>query len=716
MNKLLLIALLFILVVLFFIFDAQQFLSLSYLKASQAQFAEWYAHYPWLVLGSFFVFYVAITALSLPGAAILTLAAGALFGLGTGLVLVSFASSIGATLAFLAARYLIRDQVQQRFAQPLQTINAGIAKEGALYLLTLRLVPLIPFFVINILMGLTRMPLRTFYWVSQLGMLPGTLVYVNAGTQLGKVQSTAEILSPALVGSLVLLALFPWLAKALVDYVKQQRIYQGWSKPKHFERNIIVIGAGAAGLVSSYIAAAVKAKVTLIEAHKMGGDCLNYGCVPSKALIKSAKIAHQIATAREFGVLATGQVDFKTVMQRVAQVIQTVEPHDSVERYTQLGVEVLQGYATLQDPWTVQVALHEGTTRTLTARNIVLATGASPVVPPIKGIEHSGYVTSETVWERLMQYEQIPQAVLLMGGGAISCELAQAFQRLGAQVTIIIRAKRLLSRDDEEVAVGVQQQLEAEGVKILTDCQWLECKQDQDALKSIVLQRQGEVFELPYELLICALGRKPRLEGFGLEALGLVTDPNLEVDDYLATRYPHIYVAGDVAGELQFTHVAAHHAWYATVNSLFGVFKRFKVDRRVIPRVMFTDPEVAQVGLTEQMAQQQGIAYEVSRFELAELDRAITEGQRGGFIKVLTPTKSDKILGVTIVSAHAGELIAEYTLAVKQGIGLNKLLGTIHPYPTWSEANKYVAGVWKKAHAPKHLLTLVEYFHQWRLK
>ncbi|WP_020560655.1 FAD-dependent oxidoreductase [Thiofilum flexile] len=712
MKKLLLVVVLFVLVILFFSFDGQTFLTLDYLKSSHLQFTRWYELHPWLVTGVFFLFYIAITALSLPGAALLTLAAGAWFGLGVGLVLVSFASSIGATLAFLVARYLARDHVQQRFARQLQALNAGIEQEGALYLLTLRLVPLIPFFIINMLMGLTRMPVRTFYGVSQLGMLPGTLVYVNAGTQLGKVQSTAEILSPALIGSLVVLALFPWLAKAIVNYWKRRQVYHGWSKPKQFERNLIVIGAGAAGLVSSYIAAAVKAKVTLIEAHKMGGDCLNYGCVPSKALIKSANVAHQVARAQQWGIMASGQVDFKAVMQRLAQVIKAIEPHDSMERYTELGVEVVQGRATLTDPWTVEVSLPDGSTCRLTARSIILATGASPVIPKIKGIEKSGYVTSETLWERLAQYEQIPSEIVIMGGGAIGCELAQALQRLGAKVTLIVRAERLIRRDDEEISLLVQQHLEREGVRVLTQCEWLAC--EQGAMNTVVLQQQEQILTLPYELLIFALGREPRLKGLGLERLGIEPDSPLAVDDYLATRYPHIYVAGDVVGEMQFTHVAAHHAWYAAVNSLFGIVRRFKVDRRVIPRVMFTDPEVAQVGLNEQMAQQQGITYEVSRFDLAELDRAITEGLRDGFIKVLTVPQSDKILGVTIVGTHAGELLAEYTLAMKQGIGLNKLLGTIHPYPTWGEANKYAAGVWKKAHAPRFLLKVITYFHQWR--
>jgi pyruvate/2-oxoglutarate dehydrogenase complex dihydrolipoamide dehydrogenase (E3) component/uncharacterized membrane protein YdjX (TVP38/TMEM64 family) len=711
MNKLFLISVVVVIIVAFSLSGGMEYLTLESLKASQIHLAQLYEQSPWLVLSVFFLFYVGVTALSLPGAAILTLAAGALFGLGTGLVLVSFASSIGATVAFLVARYLARDAIEKCFPTQLKTINAGITKEGSLYLLTLRLVPLVPFFLINLLMGLTQMRVRTFYWVSQLGMLLGTVVYVNAGTQLSKIQSLNQIVSPALVISLALLALFPWLAKSALGYWQRRKAYQGWLRPSVFDRNLIVIGGGAAGLVSSYIAATVKAKVTLIEAHKLGGDCLNYGCVPSKALIKSAKVAQQIRTAQKYGVQASVAVDFKAVMQRVREVIQAIEPHDSVERYTKLGIEVVQGYAHFKDPWTIEVTLNNQSTQTLTARNIILATGASPIVPNVRGIENSGYVTSDTLWEYLERCEQVPDNVVIVGGGAIGCELAQALQRLGANVTLVEKGERLLARDDSEVAAFIKDQLEQEGVRVLTQSTWLSCQQNPEY--SISIHYQNQVLQLRYDLLICALGRKPRLTGLGLEQLNIDTTKPLEINEYLQTQYSHIYVAGDVVGDMQFTHVAAHYAWYASVNSLFGMFKRFKVDRRVIPRVMFTDPEVAHVGLTETVAQAQGIAYEVTRYELNELDRAITEGHREGFIKVLTVPHKDKILGVTIVGAYAGEILSEWVLAMRQGIGLTNVLSTIHAYPTWGEASKYVAGEWKRQHVLRWLFKYSEQLHEW---
>ena len=715
MKKLMLFAGLGLLVVLFFAVDLDRYFTLEQLKTSQAQFATWQAAHPWLFAISYFLSYVLITALSLPGAAILTLAGGALFGLWQGLLLVSFASSLGATLAFLASRYLFRSSIEQRFSQQLTAINQGIGKEGAFYLFTLRLVPLFPFFIINLLMGLTQLPTRTFYWVSQLGMLAGTIVYVNAGTQLAQINSLSDILSPGLILSFSVLGLFPWFAKSILGLIQRQRVYAGFQRPQQFDRNLIVIGAGAAGLVSAYIAAAVKAKVTLIEAHKMGGDCLNYGCVPSKTLLKTAKLAQQIQQAEHYGLGNTQvQIQFQQVMQRVQQVIAEVEPHDSVERYMQLGVEVLQGYAKLLDPWRVEIKLSDGSSQHLTARSIILATGAHANIPALPGIENSGYVTSDTLWERFASLEQVPKQLVILGAGPIGCELAQAFARLGSSVTIIEKAERILAREDRAVAELAAQALQADGIQLLTAHQVLGFEQTPTS-KTVLVQTPEQTLAIPYDQVILALGRKARLTGYGLEELGIPTERTVLTNDYLETVFPNIYAAGDLAGPYQFTHVAAHQAWYASVNALFGQFKRFKVDYRVIPRVTFVDPEIASVGLTEQEAQAQQIAYELSRFEFAELDRAITEGTKTGFIQVLTVPGKDKILGVTIVGAQAGELLAEYVLAMKHGLGLNKILGTIHSYPTLAEANKYVAGHWKRQHSPERLLNWLARYHRWRL-
>ncbi|MBM3398416.1 MAG: pyridine nucleotide-disulfide oxidoreductase, partial [Betaproteobacteria bacterium] len=660
--------------------------------------------------------YVLATALSIPGAVIITLAGGAVFGLWWGLLIVSFASTLGATLAFLASRFVLREWVEARLGQRLADVNAGIDKEGAFYLFTLRLIPLLPFFLINLLMGLTRMKTWTYYWVSQLGMLAGTAVYVNAGTQLAQLDSVQGILSPSLWGSLVLLGIFPLLARRVVAAIQKRKVYARWARvrPKTFDRNLIVIGGGAAGLVSAYIAAAVKAKVTLIEAHKMGGDCLNYGCVPSKALIRSAKMAHQMRHGAKYGLSDTVPTfSFKAVMQRVHDVVRAIEPHDSAERYTRMGVEVLQGYAKLVNPWTVEVALNDGTRQRLTARSIVIAAGASPIVPPLPGLEDVGYVTSDTLWDEWAQLDEIPQRVVVLGGGPMGCELSQSFARLGAQVTQIEMGDRIMVREDHEVSALVRDALQADGVQVLTGHRALRCER-RGKDKILVVSAQGQEVEIVFDAMVCAVGRVARLQGYGLEDIGVPTHRTVQTNEYLQTLYPNLYAAGDVAGPYQFTHTAAHQAWYAAVNALFGDFKSFKVDDRVIPWATFIDPEVARVGLNEQEAQAQGIAYEVTKYGIDDLDRAIADSEAHGFVKVLTVPGQDRILGVTIVGSHASDLLAEYVLAMKHGLGLNKILGTLHTYPTMSEANKYAAGQWKRAHAPQKLLVWLKKFHDWR--
>ena len=715
-KKLLIVLLLAGLVGAYFAFDLGRYLSLDYLKSQQAAFAALYAERPLAVAGAFFVVYVAATALSLPGALILTLAGGALFGLVAGTVIVSFASSIGATLAFLASRYLLRDSVQARFGARLAEIDRGIEREGAFYLFTLRLVPLIPFFAINLLMGLTRMKTLTFYATSQLGMLAGTLAYVNAGTQIARIESLAGLLSPALVGSFVLLGVLPLAAKKVVDAIKARKVYAKWAhlRPKAYDRNLVVIGAGAAGLVTSYIAAAVKARVTLVEAHKMGGDCLNYGCVPSKALIKSAKLAHQMRHASNYGLSdTTPTFSFKAVMQRIHDVIAAIEPHDSVERYTGLGVKVLQGYAKLVNPWTVEIALNGGGTQRLTARSIVIAAGARPFVPPLPGLYEVGYVTSDTLWDEFAKLDDIPKRLVVLGGGPIGCELAQSFARLGAAVTQVEMAPRIMIREDEEVSSLAKASLEADSVAVLTGHKALRCELI-NGEKTLVVEHAGVEKRIPFDQLLCAVGRVARLTGYGLEDLGIPTNRTVETNEYLQTIYPNIYAAGDVAGPFQFTHTAAHQAWYAAVNALFGDFKKFKADYSVIPWATFIDPEVARVGLNEQDAKEKKIPYEVTKYGIDDLDRAIADSEAHGFVKVLTAPGKDQILGVTIVGTHAGDLLAEYVMAMKHGLGLNKILGTIHTYPTLAEANKYVAGEWKRAHQPHQLLVWVKKFHDWR--
>ena len=695
----------------YFVFDAGQYLSLDYLKEQRGAFQALTKEHPAAVLGGFFALYVLVTALSLPGAAIMTLAAGALFGFWVALLLVSFASSVGATLAFLAARFLFKDTVQERFGARLKKINAGVEKDGAFYLFTLRLIPAFPFFVINLVMALTPLKTRTFYWVSQVGMLAGTAVYVNAGTQLGELDRLSGLLSPELLGAFVLLGLFPWLAKAVLAVAKRRKVYRDHKKPKHFDRNLVVIGAGSAGLVSAYIAATVKAKVSLIEADRMGGDCLNTGCVPSKALIKSASLAHLEKQPHRYGFKRiTTEFDFADIQARIRRVIGRIEPHDSVERYSAMGVDCIAGRARLVSPWEVVIDTAEGERR-LTSRAIIIATGARPLVPPIPGIEAVKVLTSENLWD----LEQLPERLVVLGGGPIGCELAQSFARLGSAVTQVEQSPRVLPREDEDAAQAVAEALVEDGVTLLTGHTATRFAVENGEQ---VLYAQGADGErrLPFDAVLVAVGRRANTAGLGLDALGITTRDNgtLELDERLRTRFPNILACGDVAGPYQFTHVASHQAWYAAVNALFGRLKSFKVDYRVIPWATFTSPEVARVGLNEDQAREQGIEVEVTRYGIDDLDRAIADGSDRGFVKVLTPPGKDRILGVTIVGEAASDLISEYVLAMKHGLGLNKMLGTIHIYPTRAEANKFAAGQWKQAHKPERLLRWVGRFHDWQ--
>ncbi len=696
-------------VVAIFVFDLPQHLTLDELKSRRAEIDAYYRAHPWATIGAYFGVYVIVTALSIPGAALMTLAGGALFGVTAGTLIVSFASTIGATLAFLVSRFLLRDWVQQRFGNNLGAVNRGMQKDGPFYLFTLRLVPIFPFFVINLLMGLTQIRTLIYYVISQIGMLPATFVYVNAGTQLAKIESMAGILSPALLGSFALLGVFPLAAKKGVDYLKANKALRGYPKPKRFERNLVVIGAGSAGLVSAYIAAAAKAKVTLIEKHRMGGDCLNTGCVPSKALIRAAKYVNQIQRARDYG-MKTASVDFEfaEIMERVHRVIETVAPHDSVERYTGLGVECIHGEGRITSPYSVEV-----NGKTLTTRGIVVAAGARPLIPPIEGIEDVEFWTSDNVW----QMRELPNRLLVLGGGPIGCELAQAFARLGSRVTQLEMLPRLLSKEDPEISDFIHARFVDEGIDVRVDCAARAVRRENGVLR-LVCEQQGRSITVEGDHLLLALGRRANTEEYGLQDLGIGTTPGgtIEVDDYLRTKIPTIYACGDVAGPYQFTHTAAHQAWYATVNALFGTLKKFRADNSVIPWATFTDPEVARVGLNESEARDRGCSYETSRYDLRELDRAITDEEAHGFVKVLTVPGKDKVLGATIVGDHAGDLIAEYVLAMRHKLGLNKILRTIHVYPTLAEANKFVAGEWRRAHTPQRLLRWVERYHSWRLR
>ena len=710
-SKLILVVVVIALIAAFFAFDLGQYLTLEYLKGKQADITAYYQTNPVQTITVFMAFYIAAIALSFPGATLLTLVAGAVFGLVNGTIIVSFASSIGATLAFLVSRYVLRDWVQAKFGDRLKPINDGVAKEGGFYLFTMRLVPAFPFFLINLVMGLTQIKTWTFYWVSQLGMLLGTIVYVNAGTQLSTITTLRGILAPEIIGAFVLLGVFPIIAKKIIDGIKAKKIYAKWAdkKPAHFDRNVVVIGGGSAGLVTSYIAAAVKSKVTLVERHQMGGDCLNTGCVPSKALIRSAKLLNHISRAKEFGISsASAQWNFADVMERVQKIIADIEPHDSVARYTALGVDCVKGSAKIITPWEVEITKDDGSTQKLTTKNIVIAAGARPFVPPIPGLAECKPLTSDNIWN----LRNLPKRLVVLGGGPIGSELTQCFARFGSDVTQVEMLPRIMIREDVEVSAMVKAKFEAEGVAVLVNHKAKQVVVE-NGEKVLIVENEGQEKRIPFDEILCAVGRIANTKGYGLEELGIPATRVVEVNDYLETIYPNIFACGDVAGPYQFTHTAAHMAWYASVNALFGNFKKFKVDYSVVPWATFTDPEVARVGINEQEAKEKNIAHDVHVYGIDDLDRAIADGEAHGFVKVITAKGSDKILGATIVGEHAGDLLVEFVAAMKHGFGLEGILGTIHTYPTLGEANKFAAGVYKRSTATVGKLAVAKAMNDW---
>ena len=692
----------------FFLLGLNRYFTLAALQERYAALEAARAEHPAVFLGVFMAAYMTMAALSIPGAAIMTLAAGALFRFVLGTFAALLSATIGATLAFLLARFLFRGAIQARYGARLATIDEGVRREGWVYLLSLRLIPAVPFFLINLLTGLTGLGVGTFFWVSAVGMLPGSMVYVYAGTQLATLRSMSDIASPRILTALILLGVFPLIVRALYGWFGARHALARFDRPRRFDYNVVVIGAGSAGLIAAYVAAAVKAKVALIERSRMGGDCLNTGCVPSKALIRTARLLADAKRAPEFGLAAlTADFDFADVMARVQRVVQAVEPHDSIERYTGLGVECIEGAAHIRDPFRVEV-----NGKTLTTRAIVVATGAAPIVPDITGVGDVPTVTSETVWS----LQTLPRRLLVLGGGPIGCELAQCFARFGAAVTIVDMAPRLLGKEDADAAEMVAARLRAEGVTLVLGHKAVSFTRRGDTSILTCATSDGGIQEIPFDTALLAIGRRPRAEGFGLEDLGVHISDNgtITADPYLRTNIPNIYVCGDVAGPYQFTHVASHQAWYASVNALFAGFYQAKADYRVIPWTTFTDPEVARVGLNEDEARTKGIRHEVTRYDVGDLDRAIADEAAHGMVKVLTPPGSDRILGVTIVGAHAGDLIAEFALAMKHGLGLGKILGTVHVYPTMAEAVKAAAGAWRRGHVPVRALNLVHRYLAWR--
>lgn len=662
---------------------------------------------------AYFVLYLTFAAASLPGSAILTLCGGMLFGLAGGAVLSSFASTIGATLAFLFSRTLLREPMERRLGGWLRRFNAGIAREGALYLLSLRLIPVIPFPLINLVAGLTNLRLGTFVWASQLGMLPATILYAHAGTMLGDISSPGDVLTWPVLTAFAALAMLPWAARFLFRFIRRRHIYRSYVKPERFEHDLVVIGAGAAGLVAANVAATLRASVTLIEQNRMGGDCLNTGCVPSKALIRAARLAYDIRQARRLGIdVPAPTVSLPDVMRHIRDVIAAIEPHDSAERYAALGVTIRHGAARVIDPWHVEITAVDGSACRISTRAIIIATGAEPAIPSVPGLRDTPYLTSETLWDHLSRLTVLPPRIAILGGGPIGCELAQAFARLGSGVTVLEQAKQLLPHEDEDVAAFARIMLESEGVAVLTGARLRHCSA-KGAETILTLDGEHEQ-RLSADMLIVATGRTARLSGFGLEELGIAAGQKIEINEFLETRFPNILAAGDVASPFRFTHAAGEQGWRAAINALLGGLWRLGVDFDAMPAVTFTDPEIARVGFSESSARHAGLAFETTTIPFSDLDRALVDRAATGFIKILTEPGKDRILGATIVGAHAGEIVSVFALSIRKRLGLGAILATIHAYPTFAEIGKLAAREWRRKQMSTTLLRLLERFHTWR--
>lgn len=695
------------------IFDLTRYLNLAYIKSQVEIWAYQLENNLFIFSLIFFLIYVIVTSLSIPGAALLTLLAGTLFGLVGGTIIVSFASTLGATGSFLFSRYLLKDNIEKKFRASYKKINEGLLKEGPLYLFALRLVPIVPFFVINLVMGITRIRVLTYMLTSQVGMLAGTIVYVNAGRSLRELNSTAGIFTFKLWISFILLASLPFISKKILASIRKIKAYKQFKKPKKFDTNLVVIGAGSGGLISAYIAATIKAKVILIEKNKMGGDCLNTGCVPSKAILSASKYARVHLEAKKHGItLSPPKISFSSIMESVHKAIETVAPHDCIERYESLGVQCVQGEAKIISPWEVKV-----NDRVITTKSIIIATGGTPRIPDIQGITPSiinDYIlTSDTVWS----LTTLPPSLLILGGGPIGCEMALAFSSMGSEVTLVHTHSHILSKEDDEVGAFAETILQKNGVKIICNHTAIEVHKKARNIVVDVQNKEGKTQSIACNKMLCAIGRTAHLDNVLEKNIHIDTLENgsISTNKALQTNIPNIYAVGDCVGPHQFTHIASHMAWYAAVNALLGHIKTFEINYAIVPAVTFLTPEIGRVGLSEKEAKEQGIEYQVSIYHMNESDRAIAEQKTEGFIKVITAGTSDTILGAVVISERGGEILAQFILAMKNKLGLGKILGTILPYPTYAESAKSVAGVWKKKNAPDKIINLLgKYFKMMR--
>ncbi|HEU4403833.1 MAG TPA: FAD-dependent oxidoreductase [Polyangiaceae bacterium] len=476
------------------------------------------------------------------------------------------------------------------------------------------------------------------------------------------------------------------------------------------EFDVVVLGGGAAGLTASGVAASFGAKTLLVERARLGGDCTWTGCIPSKALLKAAKVAHAMRRAARYGLADHApDVDTRRVMAHVRAVRQGVYEHaDAPPIFEAMGVEVRAGRARFVDPHTVAVAAEGGDEMPFRARYVIVATGARPSVPPIEGLDRVPALTSESVFE----LEEVPRRLLIVGGGPVGCELAQAFCRLGARVTVAQRARHLLPGDDPELTEALRRALEGEGVECLLGAEVRRVANDAGAVRATIAAAGGTT-EVVADAILLAVGRRPNVEGLGLEAAGVgYADRGIAVDDRCRTSARHVFACGDVTGRYQFTHMSEHMAKVAVTNAVLGLPS--KVDARYVPRCTFTDPELAHVGASEADLVARGVRFDVYRFPYDKLDRAIADGETTGLVKVLATRPGGRILGASVLGAAAGELIGELAVAMRNGVTLRRLADTIHPYPTYGLGVRRAADQWYVRKRSKALVRVLRFVFGYR--
>jgi pyruvate/2-oxoglutarate dehydrogenase complex dihydrolipoamide dehydrogenase (E3) component/uncharacterized membrane protein YdjX (TVP38/TMEM64 family) len=680
--------------------------------------------------------YVICTVFFIPGSAI-TIGSGTLFGLKTGFFVVVVGANLGALCSFLLARTFLRERVA-RWAEgnpKFRSLDQAIGQQGFKMVLLTRLSPIFPFVLLNYFLGLTAVRTTSYVLANLLGMLPATFLFVYIGAAArdaitGQMAASAGLLQQVLkyvgllatVGVVVMVTRIarkalreaeaaqgsgraekpridaeheptPVAGMMLVNDPHDRQLIEnchppGWQNPTPAGKyNLVVIGAGTAGLVSAAGAAGLGARAALIERTLLGGDCLNVGCVPSKGLIRAARAAHEARSGKEFGVQLKCEptATFSAAMERMRRLRAGISAHDSAERFRKLGVDVYIGHGRFVDPSVVEV---DG--RRLKFDRAVIATGARPAELSIPGLRDADYYTNETIFT----LTQLPKCLAVIGAGPIGCELAQCFRRFGSEVVVITDGTEVLPKEDPDAAAIIRKQLEHEGVRIVTRG-LIQRVSVNGAGKTLTLKSNGNSDEIRCDAILVSVGRQPNLEGLGLEEAGVeFTRSGVVVNERMRTSNRRIYAAGDVCSKYKFTHAADAMARIVIANALF--FARRKVTDLVIPWCTYTDPEIAHVGYYEKDARAAGFDVATITESLNHVDRAILDGEDEGFARVHYDRKSGRILGGTLVARHAGEMINELTLAMVTKQNMSSLSSTIHSYPTQAEVLRKIGDAYMR--------------------